>query len=253
MLIGIESFFIKRKHMDIEIERGRRVSLLPNEMTPLEFAIARFEKQAKAYYSKKQQARTETPAERLKREKELASALTHLKNERKRVAILKQIQIRLEAYQGWGRQKAAENPFELLEEKHHPTTVLARNMRADGRPQPSQRHSPHHIVQGKGKHPRTADVRLNLHLYGIRINDPSNGVWMPRTKADRGHWSMPGAPAHSEIHTFNYETWINFLLAPLEGEEVIRAALMRIRCLLRDGKQPKQVTAKKNANWRPTL
>lgn len=234
--------------MDIEIEHRRRVSLPPHEMTPLEVAIAQFEKQAKAYYSKKQPAPTETPAKRLTREKELASALAHLKNERKRVLVLAQIQARLEAYQGWGRQKAAENPFELLEERHHPTTVLAHNMRADGRPQPS-----HHIVQGKGKHPRTTDVRLNLHLYGIRINDPDNGAWMPKTKADRGHWSMPSAPAHAEIHTFNYETWISFLLGSLEGEEVIRAALVRIRCLLRDGKQPKQVTAKKDASWRPTL
>lgn len=239
--------------MNMEIEHGVKVGLLPHEMTPLEVAISKFEKQAQAYYSKKRQTPAETPEERRKREKELSSALIHLKNERKKVAILAQIQIRLEEYQGWGRKKAAENPFELLEEKHHPTTVLARNMRADGRPQPSQRHSPHHAVQGKGKHPRTADVRLNLHLYGIRINDPENGVWMPRTKSDRGHWSMPSAPAHSEIHTFNYETWVNFLLAPLEGEEVLRAALIRIRCLLRDGKQPQQVTAKKDANWRPTL
>jgi hypothetical protein len=239
--------------VDIEIENGRRVSLLPHEMSPLDLAIAQFEKQAKAYHSLKRQPRPETPEERLKREKELASALEHLKNERRRVAVLAQIQTRLQQYQGWGRKTAADNPFELLEEKHHPTTVLANNMRADGRPQPSTRHSPHHIVQGKGKHPRTADVRLNLHLYGIRINDPDNGVWMPRTKADKGHWSMPHAPAHSEIHTFNYETWANFLLSILEGEVVIRAALLRIRCLLRDGKQPKQVTAKKDVSWRPTL
>lgn len=239
--------------MDFEIENGQRVGLLPHKMTPLDVAISQFEKQAKAYYSKKRQAPPETPEGRLKREKELASALEHLKTERRKVAVLAQIQVRLAEYQGWGRQRAAENPFELLEEKHHPTTVLATNMRADARPPPSQRHSPHHIVQGKGKHPRTADVRLNLHLYGIRINDPDNGVWMPRTKADKGHWSMPSAAAHSEIHTFNYETWVNFLLATLEDEVVIRAALVRIRCLLRDGKQPKQVTATKDPNWRPVL
>lgn len=237
--------------MDIEIENGVRVSLLPYEMTPLDLAISKFEKQAKDYYSKKRQPPADTPEERLKREKELASALQHLKVERRKVATLAQIQTRLEEYQNQGRQKAAENPFELLKEKHHPTTVLARNMRADGRPQPSQRHSPHHIVQGKGRHPNTANVRLNLHLYAIRINDPDNGVWLPRTKADKRHWSMPNAPAHSEIHTFNYETWVNFLLGTLENENAIRAALVRIRSLLRDGKQPQQVTAKKDPNWKP--
>jgi hypothetical protein len=47
---------------------------------------------------------------------------------------------------------------------------------------------------------------------------------------------MPSAAAHSEIHTFNYEAWVNFLLATLEDEVGIRAALVRIRCLLLDGK-----------------
>ena len=239
--------------MEFEIENGRRLSLMPYEMTHLDVAIRQFENKAKAYFSKKKQPMNETPEDRLKRERDLASALVHLKHERRKVAVLAQIQSRLKEYYAWGIKKAEENPFELLEEKHHPTTVLARHMRADGRPQPSPRHTPHHIVQGKGRHPRTVDVRLNLHLYGIRINDPDNGVWMPRTKADKGHWSMPNAPAHAEIHTFNYETWVNFLLGPLETEAAIRGALIRIRALLRDGKQPRQVTAKKDVNWSPTL
>lgn len=54
---------------------------------------------------------------------------------------------------------------------------------------------------------------------------------------------MPNAPAHSEIHTYNYETWVNTLIDPQIDEHAVRAALTRIRGLLRDGKQPKQVTA----------
>ncbi|WP_074903808.1 AHH domain-containing protein [Microbulbifer thermotolerans] len=178
--------------------------------------------------------------------------MDHLRNERRKIAVFAQIQSGLENYQAWGRKQAEEDPLELLNEKHHPTKVLAQNMIADGRPKPSNRHSPHHIVQGKGRHPRTTDTRLNLHLYGIRINDPDNGVWLPRTKFDKGHWSMPDAPAHSEIHTFNYETWINFLIGPIEGELAIRSALIRIRSLLRDGRQPSKITEKKDVNWRPT-
>lgn len=239
--------------MGFEIVNGQRIVLLPHQMSHLDVAIARFERKAKYYYSKKKAPSGESSEDRQKREKELAVALVHLKHERKKVAVQAQIQARLQEYYGWGQKMAEENPFELLEEKHHPTKVLARHMRAVGRPQPSRRHSPHHIVEGKGRHPRTADVRLNLHLYGIRINDPDNGVWLPRTKADKGHWSMPKSPAHAEIHTFNYETWVNHLLGPLEGEETIRAALILIRTLLRDGKQPQQVTAKKDVNWSPTL
>jgi hypothetical protein len=239
--------------MEIEYSQGNRTTLLVHEMSPLEAAIAGFEKKANSYYKKKAKIPGETEENRLKREKDLSSALIHLKNERKRISILAQIQFRLQEYQNWGRDQAESDPFSLVEEPHHPVQVLARNMRADGHPQPSTRHTPHHTVLGKGKHPQTVDTRLNLHLYGIRINDPDNGVWMPRTKKDKGHWSMPNAPAHSEIHTFNYETWVNSVVGHLEGEVAIRGALLRVRSLLRDGKQPKKVTDKKDDQWSPKL
>ncbi|MCO1334869.1 AHH domain-containing protein [Microbulbifer sp. OS29] len=238
--------------MEIEYKNGNRVTLFPHEMTPLEAAIAGFESKAKKYYQKKSLPKPETEEDRIKREQDLDAALEHLKSERRKISIFAQIQSGLEEYQAKGRKQAEEDPLEMLKEKHHPTTVLAQNMRADGRPQPSNRHSPHHIVEGRGKHPRTADTRLNLHLYGIRINDPDNGVWLPRTKSDKGHWSMPSAPAHSEIHTFNYESWVSFLIGSIEDEFMIRAALLRIRSLLRDGKQPQKVTEKKDVNWRPS-
>lgn len=231
--------------------RGGRATPPAHEVTPLEAAIVRFESEAQDYFKQKRAPGAETDLERETRERDLASALRHLKNERRKIQVFAQIQGRLRDYQGWGREKAEEDPLALLDESHHPTKTLAKNMRADGRPQPSNRHSPHHVVEGKGKHPRTPDTRLNLHMYGIRINDPDNGVWMPRTKADKGHWTMPNAPAHSEIHTFNYETWVNFLISPLEGETVLRSALTRIRILLRDGRQPGKVTEKKDAGWRP--
>src|SRR5690606_30841579 len=104
--------------MDSKTENRSGMNRLTHEMTPLDVAISQFEKQANAYYSKKRLAPPETPEGRLQREKELASALEHLKTERRKVAVLAQIQVRLAEYQGWGRQKASENPFELLEEKH---------------------------------------------------------------------------------------------------------------------------------------
>ena len=61
--------------MDIEINYGERVTPLVYEMSPLDQAIMRFEKQAKEYYRKQANLRKETPAERKNREKELAAAL----------------------------------------------------------------------------------------------------------------------------------------------------------------------------------
>lgn len=227
------------------------VTLKYHEMTLLERSIVEYERKANAYYTKKNiRPVDETPEEKGKREKEWADALTHLKNERHRIRTLARVESQLEVYRQQGRRAAEQDPLALLDEPHHPTKALAENMRADGRAKPSERHSPHHIVQGKGRQAATADVRLQLHLYGIRINDPDNGVWLPRHKTDKGHWSMPNAPAHSEIHTYNYETWVHNLITLVDSEETIRAQLIRIRTLLRDGRQPMMVTAKKDTAWR---
>lgn len=253
LAVQLKSYICEFKDiaMEIEYNHGYRTTSLVHEMSSLEAAIAKFERKANSYYKKKLKIFGETEENRLIREQELASALLHLKHERKRIAILSQIQNRLQEYQLWGKGQSEVDPLALLEESHHPVRILARNMRAGGHPQPSVRHTPHHIIMGKGRHPQTIDSRLNLHLYGIRINDPDNGVWMPRTKKDKGHWSMPNAPSHSEIHTFNYETWVNSRISHLEGEIVIRGELLRIRSVLRGGKQPKKVTDKKDAQWSP--
>ena len=138
---------------------------------------------------------------------------------------------------------------EFREEKHHPTKKLASNLRASGRPRPSQNHTAHHVVLGKGRTQGMADARLLMFLYKIRINDPDNGTWLPRAKKDKGHWSMPNAPAHSEIHGYNYETWVTALTQTAMNERAFRAALLRIRSLLRDGRQPLQVTQQKKTDW----
>jgi len=52
-------------------------------------------------------------------------------------------------------------------------------MRAVPVPKPSANHTAHHIVPGKGKTKGAVRARIRLHLYGIRINDPGNGVWLP--------------------------------------------------------------------------
>ncbi len=220
------------------------------ELSPLEVAISKFEKKATRYYkSKSRIPENETEIERINREKELAGVLRHLKHERRHISTLAQIQTRLQAYQNKGRVMDVND---MLLEEHHPTGELVKNLRAACRPSPSnKRHSPHHIVQGKGRTPQNADARLLMHECGIRINDPDNGVWMPRTVEDKGYWSTRNQPAHEEIHTHNYERWIFTQTRGMETEFTFRSKLVKIRILLRDGKQPPKVTEKycKNKPW----
>jgi hypothetical protein len=241
----------------MEYDHGVRVTQELYEMSPLERAITDFENTAKDHFNKPAQIpREETPAQKADREKSSKEALAYLAQERRKALTIISVQAGLEKYRSQltadkDASRAQRKDLRQLmhEENHHPTDVLAKFMRADGRPQPSPRFTAHHIVQGKGKTENAAKARVNLHFYNVRINDPDNGVWMPRTKADKGHWAMPSAAAHSQIHTHNYETWVNASVQDVSGEAMLRARLVRVRSLLRDGKQPQQVTQKPDAKW----
>ena len=241
----------------MEYDHGVRVTQELHEMSPLEKAITDFEAKAKYHFNKPSQIpREETPQQKTEREKASKEALNYLAQERVKALTIISVQAGLEVYRNQLRASSTAERAErkglrqkMSTEKHHPTDVLAMYMRADGRPQPSNRHTAHHIVQGKGKTENAAKARIQLHFYNVRINDPDNGVWMPRHKADKGHWSMPSAPAHSEIHTHNYETWVNTTVQGVSGEDMLRARLRHVRTLLRDGKQPAQVTQKPDKDW----
>ena len=103
---------------------------------------------------------------------------------------------------------------------HHPTSDLAKYLSAIGEPKPTNLHEAHHIISGEGRYNKAAimDARLNLHLVGIGINDPFNGIWLINfMKNKKIDWSTPEAPPHRKIHRFNYETWIGATL----GENMV--------------------------------
>ena len=130
----------------------------------------------------------------------------------------------------------------MLKEDHHPASVLADNMRMDGRPKPSSKHAPHHIVPGRGKTHFSNDVRVAMHLMEIRISDPDNGVWLVHYPKDAPHWSLPLAKAHLSIHTYNYERWIHDRLIGLPTDMIFRGMLFQIRSMLEEGNQPPEIT-----------
>ena len=134
-------------------------------------------------------------------------------------------------------------------QQHQCYLLWEKNLRLAGRAQPGERFSAHHLVEGKGKLDITARARLLIFRYDIRINDPDNGVWLPMEIKDKGHWAMPKAPAHSEIHTHNYERWIFGQIQMLRSEKAMRDKLTILRGQLKNGQQPKQVTQKPDKTW----
>ena len=122
-------------------------------------------------------------------------------------------------------------------------------MKADGRPRPSLQHVAHHIVPGKGKTKTAALARLHIHRFGVRINDPDNGVWLVKNKMDTPHWSMPSAKSHLSIHTHNYETWVYNSVRITRSEQEARNKLCVLGKMLEYGTQPKQVTMPPDTGW----
>ena len=244
----------------IQYDHGERVTAHYHEQTPLDRAIVEFEQKATAHYTcKTSTPANETPEQRAKREKELATALTHLKQERCRALTKIQVQTRLDEYQAASRLASTESTANrqergvargaLASEKHHPTDKLANFMRMSGRPQPSPRFTAHHMIMGAGRTEDAARARVQLHFHGIGINDPDNGVWMPMTRADRGHWAYRNAAAHSQIHTKNYQRWVWANVQFMESEQEFRGKLMLIRTDLKNGIQPQKVTERPDPNW----
>lgn len=237
---------------------GIRLTSHYHELSPLDAAIANFERKAKHYHRQRKAniAINETSEQRKQREAELKKALHHLEQERRLASATIAVQVRLDIYRSeLHSDKATSRADEdrrfqaMKDERHHPSYALAKFLRADGRPQPSPNHTAHHIIPGKGKTEFAARARLNLHMYDIRINDPANGMWLIRRRRDKGHWSMPNANSHSEIHTHNYERWILFHTMSAINEQVLRGNLLKVRLLLESGKQPAKVTMSPDNSW----
>ncbi len=238
---------------------GKRITPLHHEMTPFERRLAEFDKACRKFHKAKADAAKtngENPAEKKARIDDMNSELEHLKRERRFVETMAVIQAGLDNYRDALRvtrndtnETKAGKRKALHGEAHHGTEVLEELMRADGRPKPSPKHTAHHLIAGRGKTPFTNLARIQLHLHNLRINDPDNGVWMFRLKEQAGHWSMPNAKSHGEIHTYNYEFWVLTNISAASNEAMMRTALRKLRGMLESGTQPKHVTMPPDKTW----
>jgi len=223
----------------------------PVAPSPLELAIYELEQKAKAHHRKLAECAPadETPEQALEREQARKRDWDHLQQQRRHIEVLADLQAKLENYRTANKSKSAN---ELLKEKHHPTNVLANHLTAVHEPKPSEHHDAHHIIMGTGRHqkPRMMRARLNMHIHGIGINDPQNGAWLPRKYEHKGHWACPQAPAHKEIHRYNYETWITDLFSlPGLTELTVTSRLREVKTMLKFGGYPDKITMPKDYEW----
>ncbi|MPW29940.1 hypothetical protein F9L16_13175 [Agarivorans sp. B2Z047] len=223
----------------------------PSNPNALELAIYQFELKAKKFHDAKLAGVPASSEE----EKALLEKMTrdyeHLEAEKSRITGLVIAQESLKAYR---EACSSASLKDLKEEAHHPTDRLARHLASVGEPKPTKRREPHHIVCGKGKflRSRMMRARLNLHLNGIGINDPSNGVWMINFHKNKPEdWATPSTPSHRGIHRYNYETWITRHLGQTSlQKDIFERRLRHIKNQIKSGSLPAQVLAPKDTSWK---
>lgn len=223
--------------MKLEYKNGVRITKFAHEKDAFEAALETYEERLKDYYACP--SRDETTEER---NKAVADAMGFLNQERAKLNTISSLQSQLQEYRAQGMKATSDNSDmwsraqasdAMIAEKHHPTDVLEDNMAAEGIPKPSPKHSAHHICPGKGRLKElTRQTRLRLHTFGVRINDPANGVYLLIYDANAPHWSMPDSRGHKTYHTKDYERLIWERVTPLIGQDEIKTQLQIIGRLM---------------------
>jgi hypothetical protein len=219
----------------------------PDNPTSLEMAIYNFELKAKLFHDENN--KKNPSSEMLKK---LTMDYDHLQREKKRIESVSVAQTALTTYRSNNRIVSEDT---LLEEEHHPTNNLTRFLNAVGEPKPTTQHEAHHIISGKGRYNQVAIMRarLNLHMAGIGINDPFNGIWLINFLKNKQHdWATKDSPPHRKLHRYNYETWIGESLGGNMGgsEALLLNNLRNVKTKIRTGTLPDKIFEKKDELWK---
>jgi hypothetical protein len=119
-----------------------------------------------------------------------------------------------------------------LDDQVADSSLLAANLQANGAVRPQGWHA-HHIVPGGDD--RAAYARSVLARFGIGINDPANGVFLPGGSRTQN----PGGSAiHSRLHTNDYMRYVEDRMRNAVSYNSAIAALQDIRTALQDGNWP---------------
>lgn len=232
---------------EFEYRNGVRLFQLEHEKSQFERMLDRYTAKAKHHFNVKM-SKTLTQDER---DVKLREALKELEHERRHLETMAIIQAELDTYREAGLRVKSGTAIDrksalnmMAAEKHHGTETLEKYMRAEGVPKPSSKHTAHHIVPGSGKLKVLMNqIRVHLHLNGIRINDPANGVYLLHRDEYTPHWSMPASRGHLKYHTHDYERWVASRIRPLKNIDAIKTNLQIIGRMLQSH-EPKSLPKK---------
>lgn len=127
---------------------------------------------------------------------------------------------------------AQKMDFDAVTVEPHKSRRLARHMKAIGMKRPINT-AAHAIVSGQHNESRAA--REILAAFQIRIDDPDNGIFLPRDYRFMPHPQMPKAVNHAKIHTDRYYVNITSMLLQSTTPQECRNTLKLIAQKLKDG------------------
>ncbi|MGI9282115.1 MAG: AHH domain-containing protein [Endozoicomonas sp.] len=133
------------------------------------------------------------------------------------------------------RGEAAKRDKLFLQAESHSSSLLGEFMRAVGMQRPGPRWEAHHIVSGDHKEATPARAVMAQDDIKMRIDDPSNGCWMPKTKKDARPTIYPNAIPHTRIHREKYYEWIFNMLMVVESFENVEAIFKTVRAQILHG------------------
>lgn len=144
----------------------------------------------------------------------------------------KSVKFGLLAYSRYAEMANRITSESLLEEKHRPQR-MTRYMSATGAGKKPPNTATHAIVSGTHELARAA--RKILAKFKIRIDDPSNGVFLPKNNNYVPHPAMPEASNHAKIHTELYYLNITNQLSLANTRSECAAILQAIAISLQNG------------------
>ena len=111
---------------------------------------------------------------------------------------------------------------QMIEEEHD-SGRLGEHLRISGYDKPTDDFEAHAIVSGA--HQKAQIARMILAQFHIRIDDPSNGLWMPNFKRnmkrypdyDKAHRTV-----HGKIYYLNITACLQQAMSPLHARAILR-------------------------------
>ncbi|MCG7545724.1 AHH domain-containing protein [Pseudoalteromonas sp. MM17-2] len=143
------------------------------------------------------------------------------------------IKFGLMAYSKYASQARTMTKDMLLTEKHRPNR-MTRYMAATGSGKKPPNTATHAIVSGT--HELASAARKILAKFKIRIDDPANGVYLPKNDNYIPHPQMPDASNHAKIHTVQYYLNITNQLSLANTRDECVQILHAIAKALQEGK-----------------